>query len=207
MSSYSLKNIADATGLKIGFIKMCLQKKPHLFKPLIYQDAGGSTRLKPKGLVLFQKIAERIGAAKRLSAPPTHTAISMDRGVKSDADPSEPHSPKIFGSQDYQRLMTQHRELYKRVEKALHLIENEKIKRIQAENDLRRFFAEIKPLTDNHSIEQAIILRQNRRLRRAELIGKLENHRFFNTGARKKLFEELKALDAAYYYKLLEYDS
>jgi len=207
MAYYSLENIADATGLRVAFIKKCLQKKPHLFKQLYNQGAGDSIGLNSKGLALFQIISERITATKLISDRPASAYSSTDGDVQRDFDQSEPRSPKEFGFQDYQHLMSKYQELYSRLEQALHRIENEKSKRIQAENDLRRFFTEIKPLTDNHSIEQAIILRQNRRLRRAEIIGELENRRFFNTNARKKLFEELKALDAAYYYKLLKHDS
>jgi len=204
MSSYSLANIADATGLKIGFIKKCLQKKPHLFKLLCHQDAGESIRLNAEGLVLFQKIARRIGSTKQLFTAPAKTAASTDGVEKSTSGPSDSLSSK---ADCYQRFMAKHQELFKRLEQALRQVENEKSKRIQAENNLRNFFTEIKPLTDNHSIEQAIILRQNRRLRRAEIIGRLENHRFFNSGKRKKLFEELKALDTAYSCKLSEHNS
>ncbi len=207
MSSYSLENIADITGLKVTFIKKCLQKTPYLFKPFEHQDAGDSIRLNRKGLALFHKISERIAATKQPPDRPTGADIPTDGDVKTDSDLSEARSPKAFSFQDYQRLMMKHQELYKRLEQALHQIENETTKRLQAENELRHFFAEIKPLTDNHSIEQAIILRQNRRLRRAEIIGQLENQRFFNMGARKKLFEELKALDTAYYCKLSEHNS
>ena len=207
MYPYSLENIAAATGLQVAFIKKCLQKKPHLFKQFCHQDAGDSIRLNHKGLALFQIIGERITSMKRIPERPSGTPVSTDGDAQRDADRSEPFSQKKFEFQNYQHLIVEYQRLYRRLEQALHQVENEKSKRIQAENDLRRFFAEIKPLTDNHSIEQAIILRQNRRLRRAEIIGQLENHRFFNTSARKKLFEELKALDTAYYYKLLEYDS
>ncbi len=206
MSSYSLENIADITGLKVAFIKTCLQKKPHLFKPFYHQNANDSILVNRKGLALFQKISKRIATAKWISDQPA-SATPIKGDVKLNSDQSEPRSPKAFDFQDYQRLMAKHHELFGRLEHALHQIENEKAKRIQAENDLRRFFTEIKPLTDNNPIEQAIILRQNRRLRRAEIIGKLKNLRFFKTGIRNKLFEELKALDAAYYCKLSEHNS
>jgi len=207
MYSYSLENIADTTGLKVAFIKKCLHKQQRLFRQFCYKDAEDRIRLNRKGLVLFQKISQRIAATKRISDRPTGEAPLMDRDLKTDSGQSEARSPKTSDVQDYQRLMIKYQALYKRLEQALRQVENEKSKRIQAENDLRHFFTEIKPLTDNHSIEQAIILRQNRRLRRAEIIGRLENHRFFNSGRRKKLFEELKALDTAYCCKLSEHNS
>ena len=209
MSSYSPENIADITGLKVSFVKKCLQKKPHLFKQFCHQDAGDSIRLNRKGLALFQKISDSIAVTQQTSAHPPHAAPLMNGEVQIESDQSESelHSPKEFDFQDYRSLMEKHQKLYIRLEEALHQIENEKAKRIDAENDLRRFFTEIKPLTDNHPIEQAITLRQNRRLRRAEIIGQLEKKRFFNTKVRKKLFEELKAFDAAYYYPLSEQDS
>jgi hypothetical protein len=207
MSSYSLENIAETTGLKVAFIKKCLQKKPHLFKLFDHQGTGDGIRLNRKGLDMFQIISERIAATKRIPDQPNSAVTPADGDMKTDSDLSDARSPKTSDFQDYQRLMKKHQELYRRLEQVLHQIENEKAKRIQIENDLRHFFTEIKPLTDNHSIEQAVIFRQNRRLRRAEIIGQLENQRFFNIGARKKLFEELKALDTAYYCKLSEHNS
>ena len=204
MSSYSSENIADITGLKVAFIKKCLQKKPHLFKPFFHQDAGDSIRLNRKGLALFQKISDSISVTQRTSAHPPHAAAPINGEAKIESDQSELRSPKGFDFQDYRSLMEKHQKLYIRLEKALHQLENEKAKRIDAENDLQRFFTEIKPLTDNQPIEQAIMLRQNRRLRRAEIIGQLEKKRFLKTRVRKKLFEELKAFDATYYCPLPE---
>lgn len=78
------------------------------------------------------------------------------------------------------------------------LLTEERELRIQAEANLRLFYSEIKPLTDGLSIDQAIINRQNRRLRRAELIGKLKSVWVFRRRKRKRLFDELKALDKSY---------
>jgi len=207
MSSYSSENIADITGLKVAFIEKCLKKKPHLFKPFYHQDADDSIRLNRKGLALFQKISDSISVTQRMSTHPTNVAAPKSGDVEIEFDQSEPRSTKGFGFQDYRSLMEKHQKLYIRLEEALHQIENEKAKRIDAENELRRFFTEIKPLTDNHPIEQAIMIRQNRRLRRAEIIGQLEKKRFLKTRVRKKLFEELKSFDAAYYHTLSEQDS
>jgi len=78
------------------------------------------------------------------------------------------------------------------------LLAEEREQRLQSEANLRLFYSEIKPLTDGLSIEQAIINRQNRRLRRAELIGKLKSVWVFRRRKRKRLFDELKALDKSY---------
>ncbi len=206
MASYSLKEIADATGLEITYIKRCLQKKPHMFKSVCHRDANNRVRFNQRGLALFQKISARIRDSRQPETSSEKESASSGENLKVDSAQPKTQSSKSIDIADYQDLMAKHQRLYKRLEAALREVESEKAKRLRAENDLRRFFSEIKPLTDNHSIEQAIILRQNRRLRRAEIIGQLENHRFFNTGARKKLFEELKALDQAYFYKLLDYE-
>lgn len=206
MASYSLKDIADATGLEIAFIKKCLQKKPQMFKSVYHRDGANNVRFNQRGLALFRKISARIRESRQPEASSEKESGSSRENLKVDSAQSKAHPSKSIDMADYQDLMAKHQRLYKRLEAALREVESEKAKRLRAENDLQRFFSEIKPLTDNHSIEQAIILRQNRRLRRAEIIGQLENHRFFNTAARKKLFEELKALDQPYFYKLLDYE-
>ena len=106
--------------------------------------------------------------------------------------------PKPIQTGLEERGLGELKELYEKLDQERRRAIEEKEKRIEAETRLRVFYTEIKTLTDGETIEQAKIKRENRRLRRAEIIGQLKTLRFRKKDKRKRLLEELKSLDESY---------
>jgi hypothetical protein len=194
MTLYSIDKISATTGLSRAYIRKCMDKKPQLFAGHQRASNKDGPLFDPSVLSIFRKIAEL--AFKNKSAIDQHKTRPGGRPLPTGSAAAQsgkpPFAPSIPAS--LKELNRLHEQLAHERQRFI----EEKNKRLKLESEIRLIYAQIKPLTDNRSIDEAIAVRQNRRLKRAEIISRLQNLPLYKKKTRKKLFEELKALDTAF---------
>ena len=195
MNLHPLPEVAATTGLSLSFVRKCLNRMPEVFKKYRHQGLNNAIQLEDSALVIFQQISDLKAQGYNLPTimkefaksglPGTDKPVSKPaQTVQTEGNPTEPNIALEF----YEKLDQERKRTLE-----------EKEARMQIQFDLYALKTGLKLLTDGKTddVEKARAGINHRRLKRAEIIGKLETLSFWQASKRKKLLTELKSLDHA----------